>query len=385
MFFEVVKEDKESSARLGLLHLHHGDVETPVFMPVGTQGTVKGVYHDTLRSIGYKLILGNTYHLYLRPGCEVLSKYGGLHNFSSWDRNILTDSGGFQVFSLSSLRKVTDEGVHFSSHIDGSKHFFTPESVIDTEGVIGSDIAMCLDVCTPYGESEKNSLKAMKRTHAWAKRASDYYQSIKGTDKPHPHSLFGIVQGNFFRPMREESAAFINSLPFDGIAIGGLSVGEDDATFSEYLRYTAPLVDKTKPHYVMGIGTPEYIFDAVENGIDMFDCVLATRIARHATAFTDYGDISLVKAPYRGVNAPLDPACSCTLCKEYSLGYVHHLFKANEMLGSMLLSEHNLTYLYNLVERIKQSIREDRFLSFKKEYLEKRQIGYLNAFKDNLL
>lgn len=381
MFFEVQKTLNDCAARLGTLHLAHGDVETPVFMPVGTQGTVKGIYHTTLREIGYKLILGNTYHLYLRPGCEVLKSYGGLHNFASWDRNILTDSGGFQVFSLSKLRKITDDGVHFSSHIDGSKHFFTPESVIDTEGIIGSDIAMCLDVCTPWGESEKESLKAMKRTHVWAKKASDYYQSLKETDKPHPHSLFGIVQGNFFEDMRAESAEYINSLPFDGIAIGGLSVGESDETFVKYLQYTAPLVDKKRPHYVMGIGTPEYIFEAVENGIDMFDCVLATRIARHATAFTDYGDVSLVKAPFRGLKESLDENCSCTMCKEYTLGYVHHLFRANEMLGSMLLTEHNLTYLYNLVERIKQSIREDRFLEFKKEYLAKRKIGYLNCCK----
>lgn len=378
MLFKVNKTSSDSRARLGTLYLAHGEVETPVFMPVGTAGTVKGVYHDTLRKIGYRLILGNTYHLYLRPGCEVLKKYGGLHNFSSWDRNILTDSGGFQVFSLSSLRKITDDGVQFSSHIDGSKHFFTPENVIDTEGIIGSDIAMCLDVCTPYGEDEKGALKAMKRTHLWAKRASDYYEKLKENDERRPHSLFGIVQGNFYKEMREESAAFINNLPFDGIAIGGLSVGENDETFAEYLKYTAPLVDEKRPHYVMGIGTPEYIFEAVENGIDMFDCVLATRIARHATAFTDYGDVSLVKAPFRGLNEPLDENCGCTMCKEYTLGYMHHLFKANEMLGSMLLSEHNLTYLYNLVEQIKESIRENRFLSFKKEYLEKRKIGYFN-------
>lgn len=368
-FFEVIQNDNKTAARLGILHLAHGDVETPVFMPVGTQGTVKGVYHDTLRKIGYKLILGNTYHLYLRPGCEVLSKYGGLHKFSTWDRNILTDSGGFQVFSLSKLRKITDEGVKFSSHIDGSKHLFTPESVIDTEGVIGSDIAMCLDVCTPYGENEKKSREAMYRTHAWAERAIHHYEYLKENNLPHPHSLFGIVQGNFYKNLRKQSAEFINSLPFDGIAIGGLSVGEDDDTFVEYLRYTSPLIDKTRPHYVMGIGTPEYIFEAVENGIDMFDCVLATRIARHGTAFRDSGDISLTKSPFRGKDEPIDPTCTCTACKEYSLGYIHHLFKANEMLGSMLLSEHNLTYLYNLVERIKESIKNGTFKEFKREYL----------------
>lgn len=372
-FFEIINNDSKTAARLGVLHLSHGDVETPVFMPVGTAGTVKGIYHSTLRKIGYKLILGNTYHLYLRPGTEVLKEYGGLHNFSSWDRNILTDSGGFQVFSLSKLRKITDEGVRFSSHIDGSKHLFTPENVVDTQGIIGSDIAMCLDVCTPYGENEKKSRKAMERTHAWAKRAIDYYTHLKKENLTRPHSLFGIVQGNFYNDMRKESADFINALPFDGIAIGGLSVGEDDNTFTEYLRYTAPLLDKSRPHYVMGIGTPEYIFEAVENGIDMFDCVLATRIARHATAFTDYGDISVIKAPFKGVNRPIDENCSCTACREYSLGYIHHLFRANEMLGSMLLTEHNLTYLYNLVERIKTSIKNGTFSQFKKEYLYNRK------------
>ena len=222
MFFEVIKNDNNTCARLGVLHLAHGDVETPVFMPVGTAGTVKGIYHSKLEEIGYKLILGNTYHLYLRPGREILQKYNGLHSFSSWNGNILTDSGGFQVFSLSALRKITDEGVRFSSHIDGSKHLFTPENVVDTQGIIGSDIAMCLDYCTPYGESEKNSLKAMHLTHSWAKRAIDYYESLKAEDKRRPHSLFGIVQGNFYKEMRSESAEFINSLPFDGIAIGGL-------------------------------------------------------------------------------------------------------------------------------------------------------------------
>lgn len=379
MFFEVVKNDNNTRARLGVLHLAHGDVETPVFMPVGTAGTVKGIYHSKLEEIGYKLILGNTYHLYLRPGREILQKYNGLHSFSSWNGNILTDSGGFQVFSLSALRKITDEGVRFSSHIDGSKHLFTPENVVDTQGIIGSDIAMCLDYCTPYGESEKNSLKAMHLTHSWAKRAIDYYESLKAEDKRRPHSLFGIVQGNFYKEMRRESAEFINSLPFDGIAIGGLSVGENDEKFIELLQYTAPLIDPRRPHYVMGIGTPEYILEAVENGIDMFDCVLATRIARHGAAFTDYGDISVVKAPFKGQDRPIDENCNCTACKRYSLGYLHHLFKADEMLGSMLLTEHNLTYLYNLVQRIKESIRNNTFAEFKKEYLQKRKMGYVNT------
>lgn len=379
MFFEILKNDTSTRGRLGILHLSHGDVETPVFMPVGTAGTVKGIYHSKLEEIGYKLILGNTYHLYLRPGREILQKYGGLHSFSSWNGNILTDSGGFQVFSLSALRKITEEGVRFSSHIDGSKHLFTPENVVDTQGIISSDIAMCLDYCTPWGESEKKSLKALNLTHSWARRAIEHYEDLKAKNLPHPHSLFGIVQGNFFEDMRRESAEFINSLPFNGIAIGGLSVGESDEKFIEFLRFTAPLIDPARPHYVMGIGTPEYIFEAVENGIDMFDCVLATRIARHGAAFTDYGDISVVKSPFKGVNRPIDPDCKCEACKRYTLGYLHHLFKADEMLGGMLLTEHNLTYLYNLVERIKTSLRENRFAEFKKEYLEKRKQGYVKT------
>lgn len=364
--YEEIKRDKNSKARLGILHLPHGDVETPTFMPVGTNGTVKGIYHDKLKEIGYKLILANTYHLYLRPGLDVLKEYGGLHNFSSWDRNILTDSGGFQVFSLSGLRKINEEGVAFQSHIDGSRHFFTPEKVVQIQSVIGSDIAMCLDVCTKPGIDKKEAERAMNITHLWAKRSLSERNRI---DDEFRGNLFGIVQGNFYKDLRKESAEFISNMDFPGIAIGGLSVGEDKETFSEILSYTAEYITEDKPRYVMGIGSPDFIFDCVENGIDLFDCVLATRIARNGAVFTDDGLLTLKKAENRFNKNPIMEGCGCTACREYSVGYLHHLVRTNEMLGGMLNTEHNLFYLHNLLERIKKSIREDRFLEFKREYL----------------
>ena len=300
--FTVLKKDPSSKARTGILTLPHGKVETPMFMPVGTNATVKAIYHDKLKEIGYNLILANTYHLYLRPGMEVMKDFKGIHNFSSWDGNVLTDSGGFQVFSLSGLRKIDEKGVVFQSHIDGSRHVFTPEKVVETEYIIGSDIAMCLDVCTPPD--------------------IDYR-----------------------------------------------AVGEEKSKFIDFLSHTAEYITLDKPRYVMGIGSPDYIFEAVENGIDLFDCVLATRMARNGTVFTDDGPLVLKKAIHKFDHRPLDPECNCTACKKYSRAYLHHLVKCNEMFGGMLLTEHNLTYLYNLMKRIRASIEEGTFLSFKKEYI----------------
>ncbi|NLZ77484.1 MAG: tRNA guanosine(34) transglycosylase Tgt, partial [Spirochaetales bacterium] len=260
--FETTHQDTSSNARLGLLHLGHGTVETPVFMPVGTAGTVKGIHHEEVARIGYKLILGNTYHLYLRPGLEVLNQYGGLHRFSAWNHNLLTDSGGFQVFSLSGLRKIEEQGVSFQSHIDGSRRLFTPESVIDAQAVIGSDIAMCLDVCTPPEISHRAAWEAMERTHRWAQRAiirRNQHETMKG-------HLFGIVQGNFYEDLRKASAEFFNEQEFPGLAIGGLSVGEPKEEFIRFLAHTASHVTKEKPRYVMGIGSPDYILEAVEQG-----------------------------------------------------------------------------------------------------------------------
>ncbi|MDD7536225.1 MAG: tRNA guanosine(34) transglycosylase Tgt [Bullifex sp.] len=365
IFTEILR-DKETKARLGYIDLPHGRVETPAFMPVGTNGTVKGIYHDKVEEIGYKLILGNTYHLYLRPGLEVLEKFGGLHKFSNWNHNILTDSGGFQVFSLSGLRKVKESGVTFQSHIDGSKHVFTPEKVVDIQSVIGSDIAMVLDVCTPPGIEYRNAKEAWRVTKAWAERS---IQERNRLGEKFRGNLFGIVQGNFYKDLRKESAETLSEMDFPGIAIGGLSVGETKDQFLEYLEYTASYITNEKPRYVMGIGSPDYILACVENGIDLFDCVLATRMARNGGIFTDDGVITMKKAVHKFDERPLQEGCTCTCCQKYSRAYLHHLIKCNEMLGGMLATEHNLTYLYNLMERIRLAIREGRFAEFKREYL----------------
>ena len=353
--FKVLKKDNDSKARTGILTLPHGEVRTPMFMPVGTNATVKAIYHDKLKEIGYNL----------RPGMEVMKDFGGIHNFSSWDGNVLTDSGGFQVFSLSGLRKIDEKGVVFQSHIDGSRHIFTPEKVVDTEYIIGSDIAMCLDVCTPPDIDYRAAKEAWRITKNWAERSikeRDRIEDFKG-------NLFGIVQGNFYQDLRRESAETISSMDFPGIAIGGLSVGEEKSKFIDFLAYTADFITLDKPRYVMGIGSPDYIFEAVENGIDLFDCVLATRMARNGTVFTDDGPLVLKKAIHKFDHSPLEEGCSCTACRKYSRAYLHHLVKCNEMFGGMLLTEHNLTYLFNLMKRIRESIEEGTFLSFKKEYI----------------
>ena len=358
--------DVETRARLGYIDLPHGRVEIPAFMPVGTNGTVKGIYHDRIRDIGYQIILANTYHLYLRPGEEVLKRFGGLHRFSNWNRNILTDSGGFQVFSLSGLRKVRDAGVTFQSHIDGSRHVFTPEKVVDIQAVIGSDIAMVLDVCTPPGIEYRNAKEAWRVTRLWAERSIEERNRLGESFRG---NLFGIVQGNFYEDLRRESALTISEMDFPGIAIGGLSVGESKQQFNDFLAYTSQYITDEKPRYVMGIGSPDYIFECVENGIDLFDCVLATRMARNGGLFTDDGVITMKKAIHKFDERPIQEGCTCTACTKYSRAYMHHLIKCNEMLGGMLATEHNLTYLYTLLERIRSSIREGRFSSFKKEYM----------------
>ena len=358
--------DVETRARLGYIDLPHGRLETPAFMPVGTNGTVKGIYHDRIRDIGYQIILANTYHLYLRPGEEVLKCFCGLHRFSNWNRNILTDSGGFQVFSLSGLRKVRDAGVTFQSHIDGSRHVFTPEKVVDIQAVIGSDIAMVLDVCTPPGIEYRNAKEAWRVTRLWAERSIEERNRLGESFRG---NLFGIVQGNFYEDLRRESALTISEMDFPGIAIGGLSVGESKQQFNDFLAYTSQYITDEKPRYVMGIGSPDYIFECVENGIDLFDCVLATRMARNGGLFTDDGVITMKKAIHKFDERPIQEGCTCTACTKYSRAYMHHLIKCNEMLGGMLATEHNLTYLYTLLERIRSSIREGRFSSFKKEYM----------------
>ncbi|MCK5735573.1 MAG: tRNA guanosine(34) transglycosylase Tgt [Spirochaetaceae bacterium] len=364
----IKNRDPDCSARTGILHLPKGDVPIPAFMPVGTNGTVKAMLHSSLEQIGYPLILGNTYHLYLRPGTEVISKYGSLHKFSSWKANILTDSGGFQVFSLSSFRKISSDGVTFQSHIDGSKHHLTPEKVVDIQTLLGSDIQMQLDVCTEPGINKKDASEALELTTQWAVRAKERRQE---QDSAYKGSLFGIVQGNFYKDLRQQSAEQLAELDLPGYAIGGLSVGEEPEVFGDFLHFTAPLLPDDKPKYVMGIGTPDYMLEAMEAGIDLFDCVYPTRVARNGTCFTHEGMLNLKNARFKDDQLPIDTECSCSSCSRYSRGYLRHLFAAREILGPMLVTHHNLQFLYTMMEQARNSISEGRFLDFKKSFLQR--------------
>ena len=371
--FTVHHNDACCAARTGVLELPHGTVQTPVFMPVGTNATVKAMTKDSLEEIGFEIILANTYHLYLRPGPELMQKAGGLHGFSGWKRNFLTDSGGFQVFSLSQLRKITEEGVKFQSHIDGSRHLFTPESVVDTQVMFNSDIQMQLDVCTGFGTEYKKAVQALDITSKWALRAKAEW--LKKRDEGYKGMLFPIVQGNFYKDLRQKSAEFVASLDTPGIAIGGLSVGEDFDTYCEFLEYTAPLLPKNKPLYVMGIGTPDFILESVYAGIDMFDCVLPTRNARNGSYFTHDGPLSIKKECYKEDFSPIDSECDCKVCREYSRAYLRHLYKNDEILSSMLASYHNLYFLNSLVKDIRKAINEDRFVEFKNSFMRRYKCG----------
>lgn len=368
LMITISAEDPACAARSGYLHLPRGDVPIPAFMPVGTNGTVKAMLHSSLKEIGYPLILGNTYHLYLRPGMEVISKYGGLHQFSSWDGNILTDSGGFQVFSLAPFRKITEDGVTFKSHIDGSMHQLTPEAVVDIQTILGSDIQMQLDVCTPPGIKEREAVHAVDLTTIWAKRAK---QRRSEKNEIYNGSLFGIVQGNFFKKLRKRSAEQLSELDLPGYAIGGLSVGEEPEVFRDFLHYTAPLLPDNKPKYVMGIGTPGYMLEAMEAGIDIFDCVYPTRVARNGTCFTREGMLNLKNTRFRDDRLPIDPECLCPTCSRYSRGYLRHLFVAREILGPMLVTHHNLQFLYDMMEQARNAIVKGTFPGFKKSFLER--------------
>jgi len=368
MRFSITSRDKACAARTGILHLPHGDVITPVFMPVGTNGTVKALTVDDLKEIGYDLILSNTYHLYLRPGEEVIQKAGGLHQFINWDRNILTDSGGFQIFSLSSLRKIKPEGAWFQSHIDGSKHFISPEKAVTIQAILGSDIQMQLDYCSHYGASRKEAEKALAITSEWLDRAKSKWEEVTADGK-YKGSLFSIVQGNFFNDLRKKSAEVCVDSLTPGIAIGGLSVGEPSELFYETLAYTAVFLPEEKPRYVMGIGTPEYILNAIEQGIDMFDCVLFTREARNGRLYTHKGAFPLKKAENAADFSPIDKECGCKVCKEYSRAYMRHLFKTGEILCSMLASYHNLYFINELIKNSRNAIEEGRFIQYKKDFL----------------
>lgn len=363
--YELIKECKQSGARIGRLHTPHGVIETPVFMPVGTQATVKTMTPEELKEIGAQIILSNTYHLYMRPGEKIVEKAGGLHGFMNWDRPILTDSGGFQVFSLSDLRDIKEEGVTFKSHIDGSRHFISPEKAMEIQNALGADIIMCFDECLPYPCEYDYAKESLYRTIRWAERCKETH---KNTDK---QALFGIIQGGMYEDLRQESVRKMVEIDFPGYAIGGLSIGEPRDVMCEVLDYTTPLLPKDKARYLMGVGSPDYILEGVIRGIDMMDCVLPTRIARNGTLFTSKGKLVVRNAEYAEDFRPIDDECDCYACKNYSRAYIRHLFKAKEILGARLATIHNLRFLLKLMEDIKQAIMEDRLLDFKDEFYSK--------------
>ena len=363
--YELLHVDKNSGARRGVVHTPHGDIQTPVFMPVGTQATVKAMTPEELKEIEAQIILSNTYHLYLRPGNKLVKEAGGLHEFMKWDRPILTDSGGFQVFSLGPLRKITEEGVEFKSYLDGSKHFLSPESVMEIENDLGADIIMAFDECCPYPSTYEYTKQSMERTTRWAARCKEAH---KGEDK---RGLFGIVQGGFYKDLRKQSIEDLIKLDFPGYAIGGISVGEPKEEFLDILRYTAPLMPANKPRYLMGVGSPDYLIEAALAGIDMCDCVLPTRIARNGTAMTWQGKKVIRNANFERDFTTLDEECDCYTCKNYTKAYIHHLIKNKEILGVRLLSIHNLRFLTKLMERVRIEIENDHLLEFKKEFFKK--------------
>lgn len=371
--FEVIKKDKYTNARVGVIHTAHGDIPTPIFMPVGTLGTVKSMSVEELEEMGSKIILGNTYHLYLKPGMEIMREAGGLHKFMNWDKPILTDSGGFQVFSLSDMRHINENGVEFRSHIDGSKHFFTPEKSIEIQNDIHSDIMMSFDECVDARADYDYVKQSMERTIRWAKRGLDYHKEHSHPDQ----SLFGIVQGGLFKDLREISACETTAMDFDGFSIGGLSVGETKEEMIDILNFTTPLLPEDKPRYNMGVGTPDYLFESFQAGIDMADCVLPTRIARNGSAMTSLGRLPIKNATYKNDFTPIDPECDCYTCRNYSRAYIRHLINVNEILGARLLSYHNLYFLLKMCENIRDAIMNDSFMDYKKEFYEK--YGYDEA------
>ena len=359
--FEVLKTDPETGARAGIFHTPHGDIETPVYMPVGTQATVKGMLPRDLKEAGAQIVLANTYHLYMRPGHELVKAAGGLHKFMHWDRPILTDSGGFQVFSLADLNKITDEGVRFRSHIDGSEHLFTPEKVMEIENALGADIIMQFDECSEYGADYNYSKGALERTVRWLERCA-------AAHKNEQQALFPIVQGNVFKDLRMESIAAAAPYAKYGIGIGGLSVGEPKPLMYEILDAMQPVLPSNVPRYLMGVGSPDCLVEGVMRGIDMFDCVLATRVARNGTALTSKGKIVVRNAKYKEDFSPLDENCGCYCCRNYTKAYLRHLVNAGEILAATLLSLHNITYLTGLMRRMRQAILEGGLREFREEF-----------------
>jgi queuine tRNA-ribosyltransferase len=363
--FVLHKACHDTQARRGSLHTRRGAVETPAFMPVGTQGTVKGMLPEQLKELGAQIILGNTYHLYLRPGHERMARFGGLHRFMNWDRPILTDSGGFQVFSLGDLRRIDEEGVRFQSHLDGSAHFLTPELSIAIQEALGADIMMVFDECIPHPAAREYVAASTARSSRWAARS-------KAARSDRSAALFGIVQGGMDRDLREQSAAELLEIGFDGYALGGLSVGESAEVMYQVMEWSLPLLPQDRPRYVMGVGTPENLVEAVARGADMFDCVMPTRNARNGVLFTSFGKISIKQARFTEDQRPIDSECCCTVCRNYSRAYLRHLYQSNEILASVLNTTHNLYYYLHLMQGMREAIADGTFVTFRDEFYRKR-------------
>lgn len=371
--YEHIKTCKQTGARLGIVHTPHGSFETPAFMPVGTQATVKTMSPEELKEIGSGIILSNTYHLWLRPGHDIVKEAGGLHKFMNWDRPILTDSGGFQVFSLSKFRTIEEEGVHFRHHLNGSKLFLSPEKAMEIQNDLGADIMMAFDECPPYPATHEYMKASVERTSRWAERC------LAAHGRSHDQALFGIIQGGEFKDLRTQSAKDLISLDFPGYAIGGLSVGESKEVMNEVLEFTTPLLPQDKPRYLMGVGSPRSLIDGAIRGIDMFDCVLPTRIARNGTLMTSEGRLVVRNATYKRDFRPLDENCSCHVCKNYSRAYIHHLIRAEETFGIRLTSYHNLHFLLNMMAQVRDAIRQDSLGDFRDEFFERYGFNKPNA------
>lgn len=363
--FDLIKKDSKTKARLGKITTNRGVIETPIFMPVGTRATVKTMTPEELKELNAQIILGNTYHLWLRPGMDIMEKAGGLHKFMNWDRPILTDSGGFQVFSLAQNRKIKEEGVYFRSHIDGSKKFLSPEIAIDIQNTLGSDIMMSFDECAPFPASYEYIEDSMKRTLRWAQRGKEHHKNTEN------QALFGIIQGGMYKDLREISAKETVQMDFPGYSIGGLSVGEPLEMMNEILDHTTNFIPEDRPRYLMGVGTPDYLFEAVERGCDMADCVLPTRIGRNGTAITHNGRLVIRNGKYKEDFSPLDPECDCYVCKNYSRAYIRHLFNVDEILGMRLATMHNIYFLLDMMKNIRESIKGDYFLEYKNDFYKK--------------
>jgi queuine tRNA-ribosyltransferase len=368
MKFDLIARD--GLARRGRLTLAHGTVDTPVFMPVGTYGTVKGMDPAELRAMGARIVLGNTFHLWLRPGTEVIRRHGGLHRFMAWDRPILTDSGGFQVFSLDALRKISEDGVRFASPINGDKLLLTPEESMRIQHDLNSDVVMIFDECTPYPADHDRAGESMRLSMRWARRSRDAHDALGNTN-----ALFGIVQGGMHEDLRDESLAGLADIGFDGYAIGGLSVGEPKDDMQRILAHTAPRLPEHAPHYLMGVGTPEDLVNAIAHGIDMFDCVMPTRNARNGWLFTRYGDIKLKNARYKDDTGPVDASCDCHTCANFSRAYLHHLHRCNEMLGARLNTLHNLHFYQRFTREAREAIEAGRYGQWSEAFLMDRQRG----------